>query len=57
MKLVAHGKGFSITRRAFINVTMYVSCILSILFLALAIAESGFAVEFEAYRVSLRSGI
>lgn len=48
-----HTRAFSITQTSsFINVTIYVSCILSILFLALATADRGregkFAVEFRA---------
>ena len=35
IKLERHGRAFFITQRAFTNVTIYVSCTLSILFLIL----------------------
>lgn len=50
MTLERHGRAFSVTQRAFINVTVYVSCILSILFLALEQPQSGFALGTEAPR-------
>lgn len=53
MKLERHERAFSITRRAFINVTVYVSCTLSILFLVLEQPQSGFALGAEAPRAAV----